>query len=75
MHETLPEHNLAEVLVRRQQHRATLVGPSQDLFVSKARRQLGHVDDVMSVQAWTVDHRAVDAFIGDQVHADRVETG
>ena len=75
MCETLPEDKVAEVLVRRQENRAPRVGLAQDLFVSNARRELGHVDDVKAVLAEALHHRPIDTFIGDQVHADLALTG
>ena len=73
--ETLPEDKIAEVPVRCQQNRVPRVGLAQDLVVSNARRQLGHVDDVMAVLAEALHHRAVDTLIGDQIHADLALTG
>ena len=46
-----PEDEFAEVLVRRHENGAPAVRLSQNLVVSNAGRQLGHVDDVMTVLA------------------------
>ena len=75
MRETLPEDKIAEVPVRCQQNRVPRVGLAQDLFVSNARRQLGHGDDMMAILAEAFYHRAVDTLIGDQVHAGFALTG
>ena len=75
MRKALAEDEIAEVLVGRHWNRAPGLGVAQDFLVGDARRQLGHVDDLMAVPAETLYHRAVDAFIGDQVHADLEPTG
>jgi len=49
VHEALPEDQLAEVFVGSQQDSAPHVGLLQDLFICNAERQLGHVDDVMTI--------------------------
>jgi hypothetical protein len=49
MHETLPEDQLAEVLVRGQQNGAPRVGLLQNVLLCDAGRQLGHVDDVVAM--------------------------
>ena len=51
MNEPLSEDEFAEVLVRRHENGAPVVRLSQNLVVSDAGRQLGHVDDVMTVLA------------------------
>jgi hypothetical protein len=65
VHEALPEDQLAEVLVRGQQNGAPCVGLLQDFLICNAGRQLGHIDDVMTVLSEPLHHWAVDAFIGD----------
>ncbi len=75
MHEALPEHQLAEVLVRSQQNGAPRVGLLQDFLICNARSQLGHVDDLMAVLSQSLYYCAVDTLIGDQVHADFALTG
>ena len=75
MHETLAEHQLTEVFVRRQQNGAPRVGLLQDPLIWDAGKQLGHVDDVVALLSHPLDDGAVDTFIGDQVHADFALTG
>ena len=75
MHETLSEDQLAEVFVRGHQNGTPCVGLLQDLLISDARRQLSHVDDVMTFLTEPLNHLAVNTLIGDQIHADFAPTG
>ena len=75
VHEALAEHQLTEVFVRSQQNGPSLVRLPQDLLIRNAGGELGHVDDLMAVMSQALHHRAVDTFIGDQVHADFALSG
>ena len=47
----------------------------QDIFVNDAGRHLCDIDNVVGIPPKAFDHRPVDAFIREQVHADRALTG
>ena len=73
--EPLTEHQLAKVLVGRYEQSIAIVGLPQDVVIRHAPRQLGNVDDSMTVIAKALHHWTVDAFIGDDVHADLAPIG
>ena len=71
----LPEYQFAEVFVRCDEQGTPVVGLLQDAFVRDAWGKFGHVEDVVAVLPQSLHHRAIHAFIREQVHADYVPTG
>lgn len=71
----LPEHQFAEVFVRRDQQGTPVVGLLQNPVVCDARGELGHVEDLVAVVPQSFHYGPIYAFIRKQVHADCAPTG
>lgn len=71
----LPEYQFAEVLVRREQQRTSVVGLLEDLLISSTGGHIGHIEYVVAITPESFHHRAIHAFIRQQVHAECVPTG
>jgi len=71
----LPEYQFAEVLVRREQQGTSVVGLLEDFLIGSPGGQFGHVEDIVAVMSESFHHRAIHAFIREQVHAGCVPTG
>lgn len=71
----LPEYQLAEVFVRRDQQGTPIVGLLQDLLVREARGELSHVEETVAVVPQSLHYGLIYALIRKQVHADWAPTG
>lgn len=71
----MSEYQFAEVLVRREQQGTLVVGLLEDLLIGSPGGQFGHVEDIVAVMPESFHHRAIHAFIREQVHAECVPTG
>ena len=69
------DDQLTEILVARQQHRLVIVCLPQDLVVRHARRELGNIEDIITIVAKPLHDRPIDAFISKHGHADFALTG
>ena len=72
---TLAEHELAEILVRGNQHGIELMGEGEDVLVGRARALVCHPDHRVARFTQTFDDDAADAFVGEPAHAARSGKG
>jgi hypothetical protein len=65
----LPEHQLTEIFITGQKERTALASPLQNHVIPDPRIELGNIDHLVAVSAETFHDLAIDAFIGDELHA------
>jgi len=70
-----PENEFAEILVSRNQHARRSPALHQDDFIHDPRRHLGHICNLMAIQAKAFDNLTVDTLIGKQRHREIVSRG
>lgn len=75
MYETLTEHQLAKILVTRDEDRSLGIGPPKHRAIIDAGGKLGDVQNLVPVETKTLDDLPVNAFVSQQIHLTDSVTG
>jgi hypothetical protein len=70
-----PEDEFAEILVRRNQYARRSPALHQDDFIRDPGRLLGHISNLVAIEAKAFDNLTVDALIGEERHREIVSSG
>jgi hypothetical protein len=71
----LPENQLTEILISRDQHACRNPALHQDDLIHHRGRQLGYIRNLITIKAKAFDNLAVAALIGEKRHRETVSRG